>query len=521
MKRKSLILSSALVFLLMPALAGCGSKKSSVGGTKSIVLWVGGESAAFYKSKVEQYLSANPDAGLKVDVVPSDIGSAGGAMDKDNTTCGDIVSIAHDNIGKLSQKSLIAPIVDDDLLEQIETDNPEGFKEVIVNTLGNPEKNPEKYVFAAPYISQALFLYYDTRYVSDEQAETFEGLEAAARAHGEKTKSVLVTGTDGFNFSFSVLARKLLDGGKNEATSRIYEGFDRQACYEQSNDQVAVMRWLQRSHESSNGILLKPGSSWEISIQEHNALAAIGGAWQYEAFKSAVGAENIGCKPIPTFKLTDADVKGLTDVTYPNADYIKPELRGKTDYAPKAGQEYRGGSFVDCKCFVINMAAVQKFDEPEEREDVYYKMTKLIKYLSSVEVQKESFVSALNVPAFVGADKYINELPAGTVEASAIKMAQAQTAMAEYGIAQPFVDGRLNTFYYQNGGPDAYVQCIMNNDPDSFYQSRSTEENPLSPEQEIRGIRRALFKLEYIWRNGKKPNIDGISANLPSASDKQ
>ena len=518
MKRKSLFLSSSLLFLTMPLLAGCGGKSSS-GGTKKIVLWVGSESAAFYKSKVADYI-ASENPGIEVDVVPSDIGSAGGVMDKDNTTCGDIVSIAHDNIGKLSQKSLIAPIVDEDLLKQIDEDNPQGFKDVIENYLGAPsEDNQEKYVFAVPYISQALFLYYDTRYVQPDEADTFEGLEQAAarydtiRSDGKHTKSFLVTGTDGFNFSFQVLARKLVDGG-NVATSRIYEGFDKNACYEQSNDQVAVMRWLQRSHNSTNGFLLKPGSKWEISIQQKDALASIGGAWQYEAFKSAVGEENIGCKPIPTFTLTEDDVAGIEDVKYPNADYVKEELRGKTDPAPVAGTTYRGGSFVDCKCFVINMAAIQKFENSEDREDIYYKMTKLVKYLSTKEVQKESFKAALNVPAFKGADEYIASLDPekDDISKSALDMAKAQTAMNEFGIAQPFVDGKLNTYYYQSSAPDYYEQGIRNDSGiDKEYYDTST----------VIGIRRVLFLIEYVWRNGKRPDISKISSTLPAASDKQ
>ena len=40
-------------------------------------------------------------------------------MVSDNTACGDIVTIAHDNIGKLSQLSYIAPIVDEATLKQL------------------------------------------------------------------------------------------------------------------------------------------------------------------------------------------------------------------------------------------------------------------------------------------------------------------------------------------------------------------------------------------------------------------
>ena len=157
------------------------------------------------------------------------------------------------------------------------------------------------------------------------------------------------------------------------------------------------------------------------------------------------------------------------------------------------------------------MAAIQKFDNSEDREDIYYKMTKLVKYLSTKEVQKESFKAALNVPAFKGADEYIASLDPekDDISKSALDMAKAQTAMNEFGIAQPFVDGKLNTYYYQSSAPDYYEQGIRNDSGiDKEYYDTST-------------VRRVLFLIEYVWRNGKRPDISKISSTLPAASDKQ
>ena len=90
-------------------------------------------------------------------------------------------TVAHDNIGKLSQLSYIAPVVDEDgyddgLLNQIETENTPEFNKAVENILGSVEE--EKYKFAVPYISQALFLYYDTRYVTAEEAQKFGLIDA-------------------------------------------------------------------------------------------------------------------------------------------------------------------------------------------------------------------------------------------------------------------------------------------------------------------------------------------------------
>ena len=222
MKKKSLFLCSGLLFLVMGALSGCAtqqqSKKEIEGG--ELVFWVGSESVAVYEDLTRQFMANNPDFKYTISIVGADTGTAAASMIQDNSAVGDVVTIAHDNIGKLSQLQYIAPIVDennydDGLLEQIMTDNTPDFQKAIENVLGSNEE--EKYTFASPYISQALFLYYDKRYVSAEQAKTFEGLKDAAVAydaeHGtSKTKSYITTGTDGFNFSFSVLARNITEG---------------------------------------------------------------------------------------------------------------------------------------------------------------------------------------------------------------------------------------------------------------------------------------------------------------------
>ena len=225
------------------ALASCfGGKKT--GG--EISLWVGNESVNFYKDAVKDFLAENANFGYTINVVAADTGTIAGSMVSDNTACGDIITVAHDNIGKLAQRSLIKPLTDEGLLQQIEDDNPETYKDVIRSTMA---ESTDKYVFGSPYISQALFLMYNKQYVTEEQAQTFEGLQQAALALRETDSSkkgdihgCTLAGTDGYNFSFTLLARKVSD---NSTTLKIYEGLEKANCYCQGDDTVAVTRWAQ------------------------------------------------------------------------------------------------------------------------------------------------------------------------------------------------------------------------------------------------------------------------------------
>ena len=486
MKKKSLFLASATALLSLGCLTGCNL------GSNSIVVWVGSESVKFYREEASKFLKEYPDFGLKISVVGADTGGAAGQMVSDNTACGDIITIAHDNIGKLSQLSYIAPIIDEDVLKQINEDNPAAFKRVIQNILGDGSDG-YTYTFGVPYISQALFLYYDTRYVTDEEAETFESLTAAAKRYDTEhgvtgTKCVTVTGTDGFNFSFPLLARKLSsDEQTNSSSLRLYEDGNPKDCYAQDNEQVAIMKWLQRSYENPNGIFIDSGSKWESDIENHKALAVIGGAWHYNSFHDAVtdmqGNTYMGVKKIPTFTLTDADVEGITAVSYPSDDTDLPEeLRGAADEAPVAGTKYRGGSFVDCKCFCINMTSIMGSNGPQK----YEQMCQLLKYFSSKEVQNDSFTKALNVPAYEGSAEYIESVK-DQVEETAYLMGKAQTGMGSYGISQPFLNATLNANYYQDGAPDYYKNCIMKID---------------GAGSDVQSIREVLWRMEYVWKWG-------------------
>ena len=437
------------------ALASCGGGNKSGG---EISLWVGNESVNFYKEAVKDFLAQNSNFGYSINVVAADTGTIAGSMVSDNTACGDIITVAHDNIGKLAQRSLIKPLTDEGLLQQIEDDNPETYKDVIRSTMA---ESTDKYVFGSPYISQALFLMYNKQYVTEEQAKTFEGLKEAALALRETDTSkkgdihgCTLAGTDGYNFSFTLLARKVSD---NSTTLKIYEGLEKANCYCQGDDTVAVTRWAQDAFR--NGTLEWPNDSgYATMMQTHTALAVVGGAWHYNAVVSAIGAENVGLALIPTFTLT--------------ADHV-------AETTVPANTQMRGGTFADCKCFVINGASDGEKYAAEQQ---------LIKHLSSKDVQNKSFKEALNVPAYKDAMNYIESVK-DSIEPNAYKLAKVQSEMGQFGIPQPFVTATLNNYYYQAGAPDLYKNLIIIDD--------KTE-----GDGSLRKVREVLFTIEYIWKWG-------------------
>jgi len=427
----------------------------SCGGSKpEISIYVGAETVAFYKKATSQFLKENSGFGYGIRVVAADAGTIAGTMIADNTQCADIITVAHDNIGKLAEKNVIRPIIGEDLLNQINSDNPEGYLTVI-KAKQVIQGQTYTYTYGVPYISQCLYLMYNKDAVTAEQAKSFEGLREAALAYRVANPSkpnavgCTVTGTSGFDFSFTLLARN----NETKATSMLmYKDLEKLQCYAQGDDSVANVRWAQRSFK--DGTLDWPNSSgFATMMSTGSALGVITGAWNYNAVVSALGSDSkVGVAMIPTYTLTSDDVDGTT---------------------VEAGTVMRGGSFTDCKAFVINAASSRSKYDAEQQ---------LLKYLSSKEVQNQSFEEAMNIPAYAGSLDYIETIK-DKISAQAYEIAKVHEEMKEYGIPQPFVNATYNNYYYQAGGPDLYKNAIIN-------------------QVDVRGVREMLFRLEYTWKWG-------------------
>ncbi len=458
-----------MLAMLVSLLSGCGKDKKEEADDGVIRIWVGEESAEYFQKACDAYVAEHSDFGYKIEVKGMDTGSVAGTITNDPTAAADIYTVAHDNIGKLASTQCAKPITDEALIKQVQDDNPASFQSVIYSTL-----NDKKFLYGVPYISQALFLYYNKALVTEEQAKTFEGLQEAAKAAG--TKAITVTGDDGYNMSFALLATKADD---HSTTVKIFDGAEsisggakgESNC--QGDDTVAIVRWLQAYAADPNGFKWASPDGWDADLDKDNkgVLAVIGGAWHYNTAKAALGESNLGIAMIPTFTLTEEACEGLSGV--------------------KAGDVYRGGTFADCKCFMVNAnSASSKYAKEQE----------LIKYLSSKEIQNESYVECLNVPAYVGAADYIKKCyEDGKVSESQYNLAAMQVSMAEWGIPQPFITGTLNTYYYSKNAP-AVFRAMIDRTP-----YPTTGDKVLEETESLEGVRKGLYLIEYLWMHGVSP----------------
>jgi arabinogalactan oligomer/maltooligosaccharide transport system substrate-binding protein len=451
------------------ALIVCFCLLNSCSKEEEIKIWVGVESRDFYQAKLDTWAAQYKTADGKpfpytIKVESLDTGAAAARFLDDTAAGADIFTIAHDNLGRLiAGSSAIAPITNPDLLRQIQNDNPAIFLDVIKGTVGD---SPTEYTFGVPYVAQALVLYYNTSLLTEEDVKTWEGIWAKAKALGKQ--SVTVNGDDGYNNSFLVLSTRASDG---QAIADIYLNKQFENCNFSSDLALATMRWGQRffTDASPDGRVFygarKVGDSgWEIELANEASLSLIGGAWNFNAARAALGSK-LGIAPLPTFTLTDADVSG-TSVA--------------------AGTVMKSGTFADTKMFVM-----KKHKQGEKKAEY---LEEILMYLSSKQMQEEAFAQCSNLPAYKNARAEFPEIQRDTLEG---KLAQIQLIMFDSGRPQPFgPNSRMNNWYYSQGASQIILNILTN--------AKDTNGNNLydTPEQ----IRAGMAIVETIWKTGRRPD---------------
>lgn len=414
--KKLFVMLAFTIFLSISAI-GCGS-------SSPLTIWVGAESVDFYQQKMDEYVTQYNSTHDKafpyeVSVVKADTASAASTFLDDPEAGADLFTVAHDNLGKLiAGSSSIAPVTDSALLAQINADNPQIFLKVIKGTVDGTE-----YTFGVPYIAQSLVLYYNTKYITPIQAQSWEGILAAAKTTNKQALSLL--GTDGYNNSFILLAQEQ----DNHYTSlQLYTDGVQNNCYALGDDTISKMKWGQDFFTDPNGAKRPSDSGWEVELKNETSLSLIGGAWNFNAAKAALG-DNLGIAELPTFTITADEAYGT----------VQP------------GTVFKSGTFVDTKMFVMK----KNSDKAAYLQDI-------LTYLSNKQVQEESFTQCANLPAYKNAKAEFPEFQQDTLSA---KLANAEMGMFDWGIPQPFgAKSAYNVFYYSKGAPDLILEIFENTD---------------------------------------------------------
>ena len=187
--RMTKILSLVIALLMLSAcFVACGPNdtpaETTAGGGSSdtvydITLWVSTTAGVkeFTLTQVEAFKAAHPEYKFNITVETVGEGDAATEVLKDVATAPDMYCFAQDQISRLVQGGALARL-GVQAAETVKANNDSGS--VGAATVGEG-------IYAYPLTSDnGYYLYYDSRVVSDEQAQTLEGIIEACRAANKK-----------------------------------------------------------------------------------------------------------------------------------------------------------------------------------------------------------------------------------------------------------------------------------------------------------------------------------------------
>ena len=172
MKKKriiSLLACGALALTATVGLTACNTDK-----TGSITVWVAADELPTLNKMLDSFKEENPDFGLTIKTGISGTGDALSNVSTDPTVAADVYCYANDQLVDLINYQALSPIPEATVTKLKE----ENYENAVMSGYHNGE------YYGYPYAADnGYFLYYNKSVVSDEQAQTLEGiLQACMKA---------------------------------------------------------------------------------------------------------------------------------------------------------------------------------------------------------------------------------------------------------------------------------------------------------------------------------------------------
>lgn len=290
------ILSLVMALLMVAAcLVACPSNEQETTApdgpsdvVHDITMWVSDTDGVreFMLEQVEAFKALHPEYKFNITVEKVGEGNAASQVLTDVATAPDIYCFAQDQINRLVEASALAPLGVQ--ASQTVTENNDAGS-VGAATVGD-------YIYAYPLTSDnGYFLFYDPSYITDEEAQTVEGIMAACERH---TKKFAYNATNGW-YTAAFFFSHPVNGSAPICSS----------TWTYSADGKTITG-VEDNFNSQNGLIAMKGmrkittaidifSDLDKGFHE-DTIAAINGIWSADALEELFG-EDIKATKLPTF----------------------------------------------------------------------------------------------------------------------------------------------------------------------------------------------------------------------------
>ena len=291
-----------ILAVLMMATVFVGCDKTEEGGAAATALepeagatlkvWAPDAALDVFKAQCDKFIAQYPDAGLKIEVVAQGEGDAATNLLNDPEAAADVFSFACDQLNRLNDANVIMP-VNTTLAQDVTARNSaESIQAATLNDtlLAYPETGDNGY-----------YLVYDKRLVSDEDAQTLEGVLEACRKAGKKF--IVDAGNGFYSCMFPFTGGLKIEG---------LEGEDNDVQKFNDYDQAEVVATLEAFaklfHEYDDIFFATSPDKVSAGLAEDPSTVAAGvdGSWNAATVAKILG-DNYGAAKLPTINVNGED----------------------------------------------------------------------------------------------------------------------------------------------------------------------------------------------------------------------
>lgn len=292
------LLALLLTLAMVLSVAVCASAADPI----SLVVWGAEEDQALLAELVEGFKAAYPDQTFDIQIGVESESTAKDTVLTDVEAAADVFAFANDQLNDLvaagalldlsGQVSAVLPAYAGKTLEDVMAANGEG-------SVAAASKDGKLYAFPMGG-GNNYFLYYDSTKVSAEQAQSWDGLLAAAEAAGSKVGMTFASGW--YNASFFLGAGFIADMNEDGTTVIDWNGTS-------SDGYTGVDVAKAMAEIAANpGFLAIADGDISNQIASKAVCAVISGTWDAGAAEAAFG-EGYAATKLPTFTCAGSQVQ--------------------------------------------------------------------------------------------------------------------------------------------------------------------------------------------------------------------
>jgi len=263
----------------------------------TIKVWGPDAYVSLLKEQCDAFKALYPEQNITIEVVAQGEDTAATQMLSDPDAAADVFGFASDQMNRLTNAKVIAPINTNYATAVAATDLEEAIKVCTVDDK----------LFAFPETGNGYYLVYDKRVVTDEQAGSFEAILEACKTAGKKF--IMDAGTGYYSCLFAFTGGVKIDGLKDDNVTQVFADYD-------EAEAVATLKAFSKLMHDYSGTFTSLGPENISSGFSNGACGAgIDGSWNSSVDKEALG-ENLGAAKLPTINVDGEDKQMISMYGY-------------------------------------------------------------------------------------------------------------------------------------------------------------------------------------------------------------